>query len=268
MVNQMSWRQALIHVYREAGEPIDANQAVERIAALGLRDFSNAATPERTASRDLLNMSREAGALLVRAAPGVYEYHDPDDPSPEELEAGDQKLDGPESPEEPQRIKVTACGLYWTKDAVTWGRGCKIMGQQVEGSARIDFSEQQGVYLLYRGNSIVYVGRTTDSLRARLKDHASRKNKSFRWDHFSWFGFRPVDDNGTLGGLPEGIQAADMIGVLETVLIEALEPPINGMRGDHMGEHYIQVINQEEAGRRRIRSLQALIELAQENMKN
>ena len=266
MASQIPWREALLRVYSEAEEPLDVRQAVERIAALGLRDFSNAATPERTANRDLLNMSREVGTLIVRMAPGVYEYNDPDDPNPDELEEADKNLDDLESLEESQTIKVAACGLYWAKDAVTWGRGCRIMGQQVEGAAHVDFSEQQGVYLLYRGNSIVYVGRTTDSLRARLKDHASKKNKSYRWDHFSWFGFRPVYDNGALGALPEGIQAADMIAVLETVLIEALEPPINGMRGDRMGEYYIQVIDREEAGRRGIYSLQALLELAQKNM--
>ena len=51
MVCPMQWKDALLQVYEAAGEPLDAKQAVERIVALGLRDLSNAATPERTANR-------------------------------------------------------------------------------------------------------------------------------------------------------------------------------------------------------------------------
>lgn len=265
MVSPMQWKDALLQVYEAAGEPLDAKQAVERIVALGLRDLSNAATPERTANRDLNAMARQVGTPIKRVDPGVFQYDDPEDP---DLDTpGDAADDGVDVKEDLQRINVSACGLYWEKDSINWGRGCRILGQNVGGSAAIDFSEQQGIYILYRGTSVVYVGRaTTGNLRDRLKYHASVKTRSFRWDRFSWFGFRPVDDEGVLGELPKEIKAEDLIGVLETALIEALEPPLNAKFGDHMGEHFAQFVDQEELTRQGISSLQAVINRARDNL--
>ena len=65
-----------------------------------------------------------------------------------------------------------------------------------------------------------------------------------RWDGFSWFGLRDVDDStGVLKSFTGDFSMSDLITILESVLIEALEPPINGRRGDRMGELYQQVID-------------------------
>ena len=73
-----------------------------------------------------------------------------------------------------------------------------------------------------------------------------------RWDTFSWFGMRDFDDQtGELVTYADGFTTSDVITVLEAVLIEALEPPVNAKRGDRMGILYRQVIDPEIRENRR-----------------
>ena len=86
-----------------------------------------------------------------------------------------------------------------------------------------------------------------DSLLKRLLYHCNPSNHisnqlSFRWNQFSWFGFRDVDDvSALLKPMPPQVDAERFLAIMETVLIEALEPPINGRRGDYLGPIYQQV---------------------------
>ena len=118
------------------------------------------------------------------------------------------------------------------------------MGRQAAGSSPVDFSGQHGVYLLHKDRAVIYVGRTTDSLRGRLDNH-NKDKKAPRWNRFSWFGFRNVSDDNKLEDLPSEIDAQHLVTILESVLIEALEPPVNGRRGDYMGVLYEQVPDPE-----------------------
>lgn len=68
-----------------------------------------------------------------------------------------------------------------------------------------------------------------------------------QWDNFSWFGFRDVKDNGELSPMPNQVDSTDLISILEAVLIEAREPPVNGRRGDFLGIPYKQVPDPEIA---------------------
>jgi hypothetical protein len=136
-------------------------------------------------------------------------------------------------------VRVPAFGLYWDKSKVRWNSG-ELLGRGPGSSNRVDFADQHGVYILYKDRSVAYVGRTIDSLYGRLRAH-NRDNKSVRWDRFSWFGFREVADNGQLNAMPPDVDPAHLVSILESVLIEALEPPVNGRRGDFLGLQYEQV---------------------------
>ena len=51
-----------------------------------------------------------------------------------------------------------------------------------------------GVYLLWQGNEVVYIGRAMQSLRERLMDHYTRQAKPWDASHFGWeFCERPVE---------------------------------------------------------------------------
>src|SRR5687767_10164467 len=108
------------------------------------------------------------------------------------------------------------------------------------------FYRQLGIYLLYDGREVIYVGRSTDRpLGRRLFEHTIDR-MSARWDRFSWFGLLPVSEAGHLGTLPEKYQAATIIPALEAILIEALEPRQNRKRGDDLAAvEYIQRLDPE-----------------------
>jgi hypothetical protein len=112
--------------------------------------------------------------------------------------------------------------------------------QQI-GATPVDFHDQLGIYLLYDGREVIYVGRTTDRpLGKRLYEHTLDR-LSVRWDRFSWFGLLPVTEDGQIGNLPATYVAAKMIPALEAILIEAMEPRQNRKRGDDLSAvEYLQ----------------------------
>ena len=141
-----------------------------------------------------------------------------------------------------ERHVIVACfGMFWERDRITWSTTPQISGMQYIGSDPVDFCKQVGVYLLYDGREVIYVGRTVDrQLGKRLFEH-TRDRLRTRWNRFSWFGLLPVENPGTLGNLPGSFSASMMIPTLEAVLIEALEPRQNRKRGDDMAAvEYIQ----------------------------
>ena len=142
-----------------------------------------------------------------------------------------------------ERDVIVACfGMFWERDPICWRTTPQIWGLQYIGSDPVDFCNQVGVYLLYDGREVIYVGRIVDRiLGKRLFEH-TRDRLRTRWNRFSWFGLLPVDeDSGTLGNLPTSFSASMMIPTLEAVLIEALEPRQNRKRGDDMAAvEYIQ----------------------------
>lgn len=178
---------------------------------------------------------------IRRTGKGTFEFLNPDSAQPEK----EPTIDDEEQDHDPNNIAgVPAYGLFWEKDQVNWNSG-KILGRKKETSPLVNFADQQGVYLLHNGQSVAYVGRAGRSLYARLRDHSKDSNKWGRWDRFSWFGFRNVKASGQLEDYAPQVDSNRLIGILEAVLIEALQPPVNSKRGDFMGILYTQVTDPE-----------------------
>ena len=137
------------------------------------------------------------------------------------------------------KMLIPAYGLYWHRDQVEWGGRADLLGQSTANDETINFAEQSGVYILYNWPNITYVGRTTNDLYGRLKDHTSNDRRANEWDRFSWFGLRPVDDDAL--GEPRLLDAADMVAAFETLLIRVLSPPFNDKSGDGLGDLFLQV---------------------------
>ncbi|MBK5186108.1 GIY-YIG nuclease family protein [Paraburkholderia domus] len=99
----------------------------------------------------------------------------------------------------------------------------------------MDFREQRGIYALYAGYDLVYVGQTgagDDRLFKRLKAHRS-DHLSERWDRFSWFGTQWVTVKHYLSNdtaaVHQTVEAA--LNMLEAVSIAIAEPRLNLQRG-------------------------------------
>src|SRR3989304_6431959 len=45
----------------------------------------------------------------------------------------------------------------------------------------------RGIYALYRGDRLYYIGRSKTSLRGRLRQHARRDKHKGKWDNWSFY---------------------------------------------------------------------------------
>jgi hypothetical protein len=140
---------------------------------------------------------------------------------------------------------LRAFGMYWRRDHVVWRAKPRLFGRQGVAATRVNLGGQIGVYLLHDRDRVIYVGRATDTLGARLLAHTIDRLGG-RWDRFSWFGLRNVGADGDLidSAVPWDEQV--VIETLEALLIESLEPPLNRRRGDNFsGVEYLQAIDPE-----------------------
>ena len=134
----------------------------------------------------------------------------------------------------------------------------KLLGSPDDSDVVIDFAEQWGIYILHNSLTVMYVDRTSSAgLYRRLRDHHTHGRRTARWDEFSWFGFRQVNADGSLSRQSANFTTAMLIRVLESVMIEALIPPLNNRGGELMGTMYRQeedpeIVQQREQEIRRI----------------
>lgn len=246
MPPEMTWRKAIDKVLTEFAKPLHYNEITERIISDGLRK-NLGATPAATVNAQISSSIKHDAekSPYVRVSKGTFTLKTSGvlgmktsaklTPDVSELEE-----------EEEQYEIVTSFGMFWRKDAVEWTASPKLLGMQQIGATPVDFCKQLGIYLLYDGREVIYVGRTTDRpLGRRLYEH-SLDRLSARWDRFSWFGLLPVSETGTLGSLPAQYDAAKLIPALEAILIEALEPRQNRKRGDDLAAvEYLQKVDPE-----------------------
>jgi hypothetical protein len=242
MANELTWRQAIERVLRASATPLHYNEITQRIIGDGLRK-SLGATPAATVNAHISASIKKDGAQspYIRVAKGTFALAKSATAQPITVTS---KLTPtvPESEEsEEQYDIVTSFGMFWRRNAIEWSATPKLLGMQQIGATPVDFNKQLGIYLLYDGREVIYIGRTTDRpLGRRLYEHTSDRMAA-RWDRFSWFGLLPVSETGALGILPITYDAAKMIPALEAILIEALEPRQNRKRGDDLSAvEYIQ----------------------------
>jgi hypothetical protein len=251
----LPWRDAIIEVLRRQGAAMHYATIAEHVVGERLRDAVGA-TPASTVNAvittslnnegDRSPFQRVArGEYVLRAAVGAPQL-------PVQVDAGAAAPDEVEGP-------IQAFGMFWDRDRVRWTASPVVLGRQQIGADAVDMARQRGVYLLYDGREVVYVGRSTDRpLGIRLYEHTYDRLRT-RWNRFSWFGLCPVDEHGTLGE-PLGGQTPDQfISALEALLIEALEPGQNRRRGD--GFTAVEFIQAEDPEMERAHLRAAIAEL-------
>lgn len=237
MPKELTWRKAIEKVLSEAPGAIHYKEITEKIIQDELRS-SLGATPAATVVGFLAAAAIKEGedCPFQRVGKGLYIW---------KKNAGITKANNLISVEkeedEAQYEIITSFGMFWRREAVEWMATPKILGMQQIGAQAVDFHKQIGIYLLYDGREVIYVGRATERpLGRRLFEHTADR-LSTRWDRFSWFGLLPVSEVGDLGSLPESYDALKIIPAVEAILIESLEPRQNRKRGDDLSAaEYIQ----------------------------
>jgi hypothetical protein len=247
MPNDMKWRDAICKVLSASSRPLHYNEITERIISESLRK-NPGATPNATVNAQISASIKHDGndSPYVRVAKGIFAMRSSTSVLPRKLKPGIVASEE----EEKQYEIITSFGMFWRKEAIDWSPTPKLLGMQRKESNPVDFYKQQGIYLLYDGREVIYVGRATDKLGKRLYEHTIDR-LSTRWDRFSWFGLLPVSEDGEIGKLPKSYDAEALIPALEAVLIEALEPRQNRKRGDDLDAvEYLQKVDPEiEIGR-------------------
>ena len=240
MARELTWKKAIDKVLAASPEPLHYKEITENIISDGLRT-SLGATPAATVNAQISASIKKQGdaSPYVRVAKGTFTL------AKKALPAGSTQQPEPQAPEpeeeEEQYAIVSSFGMFWRREAIEWLSTPRLLGMQQIGATAVDFTRQLGIYLLYDGREVIYVGRTTDRpLGRRLYEHTIDR-LSARWDRFSWFGLLPVSESGSLGQLPPTFDATKMIPALEAILIEALEPRQNRKRGDDLAAvEYLQ----------------------------
>jgi hypothetical protein len=147
---------------------------------------------------------------------------------------------------------IRTIGLFWREDHVFWGAGSKpgsLLGvpSNYKTGAPVDFRDQIGIYVLYSGYQIIYVGqagRGNQRFFDRLKQHRT-DDLAARWNRFSWFGVRGVTQTCELTAVPKKRhpELGNVLNHIEAILIHSVEPPLNrqsGRFGDKV-TRYLQV---------------------------
>jgi len=242
MASELTWRQAIDKILGASATPLHYKEITERIIADRLKKILGA-TPSATVNAQISASIKHDGAQspYIRVAKATFALAKSATtrPIPTTSRLTPAVLESEESEE--QYDIVTSFGMFWRRIAIEWSAMPKLLGMQQIGATPVDFNKQLGIYLLYDGREVIYIGRTTDRpLGRRLYEHTSDRMAA-RWDRFSWFGLLPVSETGALGSLPITYDAAKMIPALEAILIEALEPRQNRKRGDDLSAvEYIQ----------------------------
>lgn len=238
MAKEMTWREAIEKVLSEAPEAMHYQELTDKIIEEGLRR-NLGATPASSVNVELNSRIKNDGDAcpFQRVGRGLYVW---------KAKAGITQApsvvdEHAEQDDEVQYDVISSFGMFWRREEVDWVATPKIWGMQQIGADSVDFHQQIGIYLLYDGREVIYVGRATERpLGKRLYEHTADRLSS-RWDRFSWFGLLPVSDNGSLGSLPESYLGMKIIPAIEAILIEALEPRQNRKRGDDLSAvEYIQ----------------------------
>lgn len=244
MSKQLTWRKAIEKVLSEASGVVHYKDIADKIIEDGLRTELGA-TPSATVAAHLSTGIKNEGSDCPwqKIGRGLYVWKAKAGISAENQPAATQEI---EETEEEQYAVVSSFGMFWRREEIEWVTNPKILGMQQIGAEAVDFSKQIGIYLLYDGREIIYVGRATERpLGKRLYEHTLDR-LSTRWDRFSWFGVLPVSDDGKLGALPDAFSSSNVLPALEAILIEALEPRQNRKRGDDLASvEYIQKADPE-----------------------
>ena len=239
MSTEMTWEQAVLHVLKNASEPMYYGDIAEKILVDGLKT-TGGKTPNATVAAVISRLPPDAD--IVKVNPGVFQWRPGDGLDDNQGEPRQSKeLDAIDASDS-KNISVAAYGLHWERNKVDWSAR-RLYGYDIQESETIDFANQQGVYLLHSWQSIVYVGKTSakeGGLFQRLNYHHTRQVWSGKWERFSWFGIRRVIDNGVIVDDQNYATKEVVTALMEAVLIEALRPAFNDQKGNYMGTLYRQ----------------------------
>jgi hypothetical protein len=175
------WEDAIHRVLADADGSLHYTEIADRIVSEGLRR-SVGATPAATVVAHLSGSLKEKTSPYLRVGRGEYTLKE------KAVAASDNQVETTileNLDQETATGALRSFGMFWHRDLVFWTAGPKLLGRQGAGATDVNFAAQIGVYLLHDRERVIYVGRATDTLFARLRAHTADRLGG-RWDRFSW----------------------------------------------------------------------------------
>ena len=228
--NQMTWIDAIIKVLENTKNPMHYTKIWDVIRDKHYRECEPDSNPEIKVN---INIQQNKDKIVPFGDRGYYILK-------KHLDANIKKYLEQNLPS--QQSIISAYGRIWSR-AKFAQNNYTLIGKLANSkkSPQIDLSTERGIYVLYDGYKIVYVGQTKNPIAKRLKSHIKKNNK--QWDSFSWYGIDPVMDNGQI--CKEKVfcrNSSDLLDALEAAMILAATPCHNKTRGNHVkGQEYIQI---------------------------
>lgn len=226
---QMTWIEAIVKVLETAKTPMHYTQIWDVIRDKHYRECEVDSNPEIMVN---VNIQQNKDKIVRFGGKGYYILR-------KALDTNIKKY--LEQNTFSQQCIIGAYGKMWSRAKFEKNKYVMI-GKlaNAKKSPQVDLSTERGIYVLYNGYDIVYVGQTTNPIATRLKTHAKR---NIKWDSFSWYGIDSVMDNGQICKEKVLITTSNaLIDALEAVLIIAAEPGLNKQRGKNIrGQEYQQI---------------------------
>ncbi len=165
-MRELTWRKAIDQVLRSSTTPLHYNEITERIISEGLRK-NLGATPSATVNAQISASIKHDGdsSSYIRVSKGTFTMRARAAGISKSVLKLTPEVTESEELEEQYEI-ITSFGMFWRKEVIEWNTSPKLLGMQQIGATPVDFYKQLGIYLLYDGREVIYVGRTTDRPRA------------------------------------------------------------------------------------------------------
>lgn len=240
MAKDRTWEEAISEVLCHADTALHYSEIADQILAAKLKR-SVGATPANTVASILSSSLSGKKSPFLRLGKGLYTVKEKSIPTQDLVE---ENISVKVS-ENTDTGALRAFGMFWRRDHVGWSGPPRLLGRQGLGAVEVNFASQVGAYLLHDRERVIYVGRASDTLYARIKAHTTDRLGG-RWDRFSWFGLKDVSDQGELEAPADAWTHISVVETIEALLIESLEPPLNRKRGDNFSSaEYLQVPDPE-----------------------
>ncbi len=231
MIGELRWMEAIERVLEENDKPLHYTEIADLIIENGYR-VSVGASPATTVNGYISNDIREHGEFssFEKISMGTFRLRKKE----AEYAVYNSKMENAKEPFAYNSM-IRSYGMYWHRNQVFWNTRPDLYGNQIDDTHSVNFNNQKGIYLLYDGREIIYVGQALDrSISEKLFDH-TEDYFSGRWDRFSWFGLYEIDKNRKLY-IPDeksrNITVRDITETLEAIMIECLEPSQNKEKCD------------------------------------
>ncbi|MDQ6981056.1 MAG: winged helix-turn-helix domain-containing protein [Ghiorsea sp.] len=158
-MSELTWTKAINKVLSSSTMPLHYNEITERIISDGLRK-NLGATPSATVNAKLAVSIKHDGdsSPYIRVSKGTFAMRS----QSSNAQTVSPKLTPEITESEEQYEVITSFGMFWRKEAIEWKATPKLLGMQQIGAIPVDFNKQLGIYLLYDGREVIYVGRSTE----------------------------------------------------------------------------------------------------------